>query len=66
MSVCSCNKKCNSLTDKDIEHLYWMYGRMKNVHNENVNTDYMLRFMEIINYIKGLIMKPTEGPDIDK
>jgi hypothetical protein len=36
------------MKDKDIKHLEWVYERMKCVHNENENYDYMLRFREIL------------------
>jgi hypothetical protein len=34
--------------DKNISHLKWLYDRLKLVHNENENLDYMLKFKEII------------------
>jgi len=43
-------------TDKDTSHLQWIYDRMSNVHDENENYDYMLKFKEIIDFyhkIKG-------------
>ncbi len=45
----------NELTERlkrkqdNITHLEWIYDRMKNVHNENENYDYMIKFREIIN-----------------
>jgi hypothetical protein len=36
------------MSDKDIKHLEWVYERMKFVHNENENLDYMIRFREIL------------------
>jgi hypothetical protein len=36
------------MNDKDIKHLEWVYERMKFVHNENENLDYMIRFREIL------------------
>ena len=37
---------------ENITHLEWIYDRMKNVHNENENYDYMIKFREIINDLK--------------
>lgn len=37
------------LAKKDIRHLEWIYDRMKSVHNENENFDYMLAFRRIID-----------------
>ena len=34
---------------ENIIHLEWIYDRMKNVHNENENYDYMIKFREIID-----------------
>ena len=39
-------------SDKDITHLQWIYDRMSNVHGENENYDYMLKFKEIIEQLK--------------
>ena len=33
----------------DFRHLEFMYQRMKDVHNESENTDYMIRFRNILN-----------------
>jgi hypothetical protein len=38
-----------SLFPKDKEHLQWIYNRLVNVHGEDPNYDYMLKFKEIIN-----------------
>ena len=47
------------MKDKDINHLKWVYDRMKFVHNENENYDYMIRFSEIIDSLqKSVIIKP--------
>lgn len=35
----------------DKHHLQWIYDRMLNVHNEDKNYDYMLKFKEIIDRI---------------
>ena len=42
------------LTRKDIDHLEWMYHRMISVHKENKNTDYMIKFRNIIKKIKDM------------
>ena len=39
-------------SDKDIKHLQWVYDRMVNVHGENENYDYMIKFKEIIEQLK--------------
>jgi hypothetical protein len=39
-------------TDKDTAHLQWIYDRMSDVHGENENYDYMLKFKEIIEQLK--------------
>lgn len=39
-------------SDKDTSHLQWMYDRMSNIHGENENYDYMLKFKEIIEQLK--------------
>jgi hypothetical protein len=38
---------------ENIIHLEWIYDRMKNVHNENENYDYMIKFREIIDDLKN-------------
>ena len=40
------------MKDKDIKHLEWVYERMKYVHNENENYDYMIRFREILEALR--------------
>jgi hypothetical protein len=40
------------LDEGQIKHLEWIYNRMVNVHNENPNYDYMIRFEEIIEELK--------------
>lgn len=37
---------CRVMSDK--EFLEWIYNRMINVHHENPNVDYMLKFREIL------------------
>lgn len=39
------------MKNKDIKHLEWVYKRMKFVHNENENYDYMIRFREILEVL---------------
>ena len=36
------------MNEKDIKHLEWIFGRMRDIHGENENYDYMIRFREII------------------
>ena len=36
----------------DITHLKWVYNRMKHVHNENSNCDYMIRLKNIIEKLE--------------
>ena len=40
------------MKDKDIKHLEWVYERMKYVHNENEDYDYMIRFREILEALR--------------
>ena len=35
------------------EHLQFIYNRLKEVHNENPNLDYMITFNNIIDYIRS-------------
>ena len=35
--------------EKQKQHLEWIYERLVEVHRENPNYDYMLKFKEIIN-----------------
>ena len=39
-------------TYKDTSHLQWIYDRMSNIHGENENYDYMIKFKEIIEQLK--------------
>ena len=39
---------------EDAEHLRWIYNRMLCKHDENVNFDYMRRFVKIFNKLKNL------------
>lgn len=36
------------MTKKKIQHLQWIYNRLKNVYHEDENTDYMQRFKRLI------------------
>ena len=36
------------------EHLQWIHDRMVNVHGENPNVDYLIRFRKIIKEQKEL------------
>ena len=36
------------LTQEDLLHLKFIYERLRNVHNESPNVDYMVRFRTII------------------
>jgi hypothetical protein len=40
------------INKNDINHLEWLYNRMVNVYNENIQLDYMIKFKEIINNLK--------------
>jgi hypothetical protein len=44
-------ENCETLkiNEEEIIHLTWIYNRMWNVHGENKNVDYMLKFAEILN-----------------
>jgi hypothetical protein len=40
--------------EKALPHLEWIYERMRHVHGENENVDYMIRFREILEQLKTL------------
>jgi len=46
-------------SEKDIKHLQWIYDRMVNVHGENENYDYMIKFKEIIEQQKKYTLIPN-------
>jgi hypothetical protein len=46
-------EKLKKEQDNITTHLEWIYDRMKNVHNENENYDYMIKFREIIDDLKN-------------
>lgn len=37
---------------KDSEHLQWIHDRLKNIHGERENYDYMWRLREIIGHLQ--------------
>lgn len=39
-------------SEEDIKYLEWIYERMINVHNENLNYDYMIIFKNILEQFK--------------
>ncbi len=45
---------------KDKEFLQWIYDRMVNVHNENPNTDYMIKFRDRIRISYDGIREPIK------
>ncbi len=47
------------MKDGDIKHLEWVYERMNNVHNENENYDYMIRFREILEALRQSDIKES-------
>ena len=46
------NMKDQNINEKDVKHLQWLYDRMVNVHGENKDYDYMIKFKEIIEQLK--------------
>jgi hypothetical protein len=46
------NMEDQNINEKDVKHLQWLYDRMANVHGENKNYDYMIKFKEIIEQLK--------------
>jgi hypothetical protein len=46
------NMKDQNINEKDVKHLQWLYDRMANVHGENKDYDYMIKFKEIIEQLK--------------
>jgi hypothetical protein len=47
------DKILKSLNGKDVAHLEFVYGRMVQVHKEDVNSDCMIRFREILDKLKN-------------
>ena len=47
-------KKYREANQKNYEHLKFIYERLKNVHAENENYDYMVKLKEIIDQYKNL------------
>lgn len=45
------------MNDKDF--LQWIHGRLKNVHGENENIDYMLKLQSIINGMNDDVFTPN-------
>jgi len=43
----------NKYSKESIKHLDFIYGRLVNVHNENPNYDYILKFKSIIKQFKN-------------
>lgn len=39
----------SQLSEGDVQHLRWIYGRMAEVHGESCNLDYMIRFQHILD-----------------
>jgi hypothetical protein len=46
------NMEDQNINEKDVKHLQWLYDRMANVHGENKDYDYMIKFKEIIEQLK--------------
>ena len=46
------NMENQNINEKDVKHLQWLYDRMANVHGENKDYDYMIKFKEIIEQLK--------------
>lgn len=51
---------------KDKEILQWVYERMINIHNENPNVDYMLRFKKVIDSIKEPRQEIYRDPAVNR
>jgi hypothetical protein len=48
-------KKTIKTTDNDwsdVNHLRWTYNRLKHIHKENENYDYMIRLKKIIDKLE--------------
>lgn len=39
------------IIEKDLVHLQWIYDRLSEVHGENINYDYMIKFKSIIEHL---------------
>jgi hypothetical protein len=48
-----------NINEKDVKHLQWLYDRMVNVHGENKDYDYMIKFKEIIKQQKKYTFIPN-------
>ena len=46
------------IEQKDLVHLRWIYDRLKNVHKENEQYDYMIKFKGILE--KYDLKKPID------
>lgn len=45
----------------DIKHLDWVYLRMKHVHGEDENLDYMIKFKKILDKLNQPIKQVNSG-----
>ncbi len=52
------------ITKHDLRHLNWIYARLTEVHGENPNIDYMLKFKEILNQLDADIIDQPDKLDI--
>ncbi len=46
------------MTNEDVQHLEWIFGRMVEVHGEHENFDYMNMFRNIIQSEKNKVKTP--------
>jgi hypothetical protein len=53
------------LYKQDLQHLLWVYDRMKNIHHEDKDSDYMVRFREIISKIEDMTICSFCGEEVD-
>jgi len=47
-------QKQRSYSENEVNHLEFIYNRMKDIHNENENYDYMIKFNNIIKQLKKI------------
>ncbi len=48
------------MTQRDVDHLNWIHGKLEKVHGDSPNLDYMVRFREIINEVESYLYYAPE------
>jgi len=67
------NRGVREMGSKNRKHLIWIYQRLESIHRENINSDYMIKFKEIIDdmtkkerHDQQVNSSPLCGPDVMK